>query len=279
MLTDLFIYYQYDYGNMSTIPKLDRIALQNISSKNITFDDLARLVPALQTQVDRDFAPMWGVRAQIIALNQDDKIPGGVWPIFLIDPSDEPGGQGLGVHLDPNGKPVAYVTDAGYDDGSWTITASHELLEMLADPFGNRLMAGPDMDPNSDKHGVNYLVEVGDPCETFSYTINNVKVTDFVTVDYYHAQIKNGVYDFLHHLSQPLQVPPRGCYISWEDPDDGHWHQKTPADEFVTGGEIDTKKNPREDRDKSFGEEEEERRHDLHRILTASPPKKGKIKS
>src|SRR6188472_1695677 len=96
----------------STTTQLRRVALQNKSSKSIGFDDLAKLAPALQTQVDRDFFPSWGVRAQLFPLHQVDPIPNGVWPIFFIDPKDEPGGQGLGVHLDKNHKPFAFVTDS-----------------------------------------------------------------------------------------------------------------------------------------------------------------------
>jgi hypothetical protein len=247
---------------MSSIPSLRRIVLQNKSSQTIRFEDLGALAPALQTQIDRDFSPMWGARALVFALHPNDSIPTGAWPIFFIDPSDEPNHEGLGVHLDPNNKPLAFVTDTG----QWTITASHELLEMLADPFGTRFTQGPDIDPNSDGHLVSYLIEVGDPCEVYHYTINNIEVSDFVTPDYYHAEINNGVYDFLHRLPNSYKVPP-GCYISWQDPEDNRWHQKQTNGEFVTGEIIDRKKNPREDRDSSFGEDEEDNRHNLPKIL------------
>jgi hypothetical protein len=266
---------------MSSTTQLRRVALQNKSSRRIGFDDLVPLASALQTQVDRDFFPVWGVRAQIFTLQQDDSVPNGVWPIFFIDPIDEPDHQGAGVHLSPNGQPNAFVTDEGFDSGEWTITASHELLEMLADPLGNRFMQGPNIDPQSDRHLVSFLVEVGDPCEVFPYTINNTLVSDFVTGDYYHAELKNGVYDFLRRLSGPLEVPEPGNYISWQDHEDRHWHQKRPDGSFVTSKDmIDSKKNPREDRDSAFGETEGNVRHDLHRILTAYQQKrKMKVKA
>src|SRR5438034_8703517 len=78
---------------------------------------------------------------------------------------------GLGVHLDKNGKPFAEI-QAGND---WSITASHELLEMLVDPLGHKLIRDPDIDPASDGHQVEYLVEVGDPCEVFAYPINGIR--------------------------------------------------------------------------------------------------------
>jgi len=251
---------------------IKRIALQNKSSGKISFDDLARLAPVLQTQSDRDFTPLWGVRAQISVLQKGDPVPTGVWPVYFLDPNDPDAGDGsfLGVHQDKDGQPYAYVLDTG----DWTVTASHELLEMLADPFGNTLKSGPDMDPQSDGHQVNYLVEVGDPCETFSYTIDSIKVTDFVTKDYYLANT-NGPYDYMGQLSKPFEVPPPGCYISWQDPKDGHWHQKTPDGQFTDIGAIDSRKNPRDDRDSLSGEKEEGR-HNLQKILSAYQQKSKK---
>lgn len=148
---------------MSSDPVIPKIALQISSSKKIQYNDLVNLAPALQTQIDRDFFPMWRKRAQIFPLQKNENIPDGVWPISFVDPVDEPNHEGLGVHLDNNGKPYAFVTD----EGDWTITASHEILEMVGDPHGNTTRDGPVMSPNSDGHLVNYLVEVGDPCEIY----------------------------------------------------------------------------------------------------------------
>ncbi|MBV9178395.1 MAG: hypothetical protein JO297_15320 [Nitrososphaeraceae archaeon] len=55
---------------MSSTTQLRRVVLQNKSSRSIGLDDLAKLAPALQTQVDRDFFPVWGVRAQIFPIQQ-----------------------------------------------------------------------------------------------------------------------------------------------------------------------------------------------------------------
>jgi hypothetical protein len=97
-----------------------------------------------------------------------------------------------------------------------------------------------------------------------------------VTPDYYHAEIKNGVFDFLSRLSNSFEVP-QGCYISWQDHEDRRWHQKKTNGKFVTGEPIDTKKNPREDRDSSFGEDEEKSRHNLPKILEAYHKSRARI--
>src|SRR5207244_12011882 len=46
---------------------------------------------------------------------------------------------------------------------SWSLTASHETLEMLADPWGSRLVGGSSIQAGQGR--VRYLIEVCDPCE------------------------------------------------------------------------------------------------------------------
>jgi hypothetical protein len=193
------------------------------------------------------------------SLRRGEAPPHGAWPINIVD---HPKG-GLGIHLDKGLKPYAQVQDTQ----DWSITASHELLEMLVDPYGNKLVQAPDINPRSDGHLVSYLVEIGDPCEVFAYSIGGVSVSDFVTPEYYNDAAEQGVdLDFLGRLTRPLEVP-RGCYISWIDPEDRHWHQKQPDGSFVRAkDQADPKGNPRAERDSAFGEEDEGIRHNLPRI-------------
>jgi len=244
---------------------LRHIVLTNQSSKNISLSDVSDVAQALQIQLDRDFTPIWGIRATVIPLDKGESIPKSAWPMRIVD---KPEG-GLGIHLDKNHKPFAQIQDT--DD--WSVTASHELLEMLVDPFGHKFVRGPDMTPGSDSHLVNYLVEVGDPCEIFSYTIGGVSVSDFVTPDYYNEASPAGTdVDFLTRLSTPYEVP-EGCYISWIDPLDGQWHQKQTDGTFVRSkDQVDPKRNPRDDRDLSLGDDDGIR-HDLSRIRRKYLPK------
>jgi hypothetical protein len=62
-----------------------RIVLLNQSSVNIPFADIVKVAQALQTQVDRDFTPIWGIRAQITPLHPQDPLPSGAWPIRIVD--------------------------------------------------------------------------------------------------------------------------------------------------------------------------------------------------
>jgi hypothetical protein len=192
---------------------------------------VAQVAAALQKQVTRDFGPIWDITATVDAFGSLDDVPLGYWPILV----GQEGQGGGGVHLDNDNQPYALV-DFTPD---WTITASHECLEMLADPFGNRLVAGDGPDPARPGR-VEFLVVVCDPCEapSFGYTVNGIRVSDFYTPQYFDPALAAdtpGVvrYDFRGRIKAPRQVL-RGGYLSWREPD-GQWYQETffgPAPEF-----------------------------------------------
>jgi hypothetical protein len=106
------------------------------------------------------------------------------------------------------------------------LTASHEALEMLVDPFGNHTVAGDS--PKADQGRVNFLVEVCDPCEAanFAYSANGILVSDFYTPNYFDPVGAPGVrYSFTGAITEPRQML-FGGYLSWLDPPSNHWWQE-----------------------------------------------------
>jgi hypothetical protein len=189
-------------------------------SKRVPMEVLAPVAAAMQQQVQRDFAPMWGVNAVIAAFPDRKSAQGmGYWPIVVQDALDDPGA--LGYHTDEHHQPYALV-EATRD---WTVTVSHELLEMLADPFGNRLWVAHDPKLGSGSQ-VRLLIEVCDPCEAVTYSIGGVEVSDFVTPAYYHTVHRIGShYTNCGSIGVPRTLL-QGGYISYVDAD-GHWWQQT----------------------------------------------------
>ncbi|MEU7871838.1 hypothetical protein [Dactylosporangium sp. NPDC049140] len=187
---------------------------------NVTGSQLNRVAAALQKQAIRDFAPIWDIVATIDGFERLEDVPIGYWPIIVRDDIDAPGAAG--VHLDRNGQPFALVQVGD----SWSLTASHEMLEMLVDPFGNRLVAG--QSPKPDQGRVEFLVEVADPSEDaqFGYTVNGLLVSDFFTPQFYDPVAAGGVrYTFGGHLTGPRRIA-KGGYLSWHDPISDHWWQQ-----------------------------------------------------
>lgn len=182
-------------------------------SSHIQAGDLSSVVAALQVQVTRDFGPLWGVSAVVDAFPTVEDIPVGGWVVTIEDDIHTPGAGGF--HLARNGQPYALVQ---YSD-TWSLAVSHETLEMLADPSGNRSQAAP-----SPADGVTqslYLVEVCDPCEAaeYAYSIDGILLSDFILPPYYDAVSRSIPYSFTGAVNQPRQVL-RGGYVSYLDESD-----------------------------------------------------------
>jgi hypothetical protein len=173
---------------------------------------------ALNIQVTRDLTQFWTIQATVMALASPNKIPAGVWPVFLV--KSLPPGEG-GFHLDKHNQPYAEVIASSASD-EWTMDASHETLEMLVDPYGNRLQNSTSIEIKKGKiqDGLGqfgYLVEACDPCEAdkYGYPISGIAVSDFITPRFYDPVVTPGTrYSFTGAIKAPRQILPGG-YISW----------------------------------------------------------------
>jgi hypothetical protein len=189
-------------------------------SDTVDFSELARVGAAIQKQVVRDLEPHWDVRATVNAFAMLEDVPPGYWPIILKDDIER---DAAGIHCDRQRQPLALVTA----EPAWSLTASHEALEMLIDPFGNRLVAG--QSPEAGQGRVEFLVEVADPVtdRAFAYTVNGVLVSDFYTPRYFDPFRAEGVrYSFTGAVQEPREVL-RGGYLVWHDPQTDEWWQKS----------------------------------------------------
>jgi hypothetical protein len=166
-----------------------------------------------------------------------------------------PPGEG-GFHSDQHKQPYAKVI-ATTTDPSWTVDASHEILEMLVDPYGNRMQSsvaieivGVKIQDGTGQFG--YLVEACDPCEAnnYAYTVNGIAVSDFITPRFYDPLVTPGTrYSFTGSIEGPRQILPGG-YISWVDPTKDEWQQLLyldPSRPVIKNlGKADEKKSLRE---------------------------------
>src|SRR6516162_6901259 len=186
------------------------------ATKKVTGKELSRARAVLQKRLRRDFAPIWGVSATIEICDSRD-VPKEAWQVTIKDKLQV---GALTIHTADKGKPYAQVL-YGPD---WVHSLSHSLVEMLVDPFGNRLATGPC--PHKDhKHDVQFLVEICDPCTTykFAYEIDGIRVSDFCTPDYYQKKPSGARYSFRNAFSKPFQLL-RGGYFTWQE--DGAWWQR-----------------------------------------------------
>ena len=212
-------------------------------SELIPAGDASKVAAAIQKQATRDLSPIWEINATVDVFGRLEDVPVGYWSVIVRDDINDP--SAAGIHEDENGQPFALVT-ASSDINVWSITASHEALEMLVDPSGNRLVGA---DSELQGRRVNYLVEVCDPSEAaeFAYSCNGILVSDFYTPNYFDPVTAGGVrYSFTGAIKEPLQVL-LGGYLSWQDPESNSWWQETWFDgaspKIVRLGPIDQRTN------------------------------------
>jgi hypothetical protein len=215
------------------MPLIDYVALVSLT-RDVSTGNLMQVAAAVQKQVARDFTPLWGIHATVDAFERLQDVPTDYHPVVLFGQPEELLGQlefeignvGAarlieqfaagrlgGIHLNAFSRQPFSLVKATDD---WSVTVSHEVLEMLVDPYGNRLVAG--RHPTDPDQRVRYLVEVCDPCQAVCYPVNGWKVSDFATPKFFDP-VENpaAFYSFTGALERPLQVLDGG-YITWIDP-------------------------------------------------------------
>lgn len=208
------------------------IVVSIINASTVVTDEECRaLTAALQQQVSRDFAPVWGIYATLTFVPKDHTPEPGTWWLSILDNTDR--GGVLGHHdLTPDGLPIG-KSFAGTDKHfgyEWTVTASHELLEMLADPDVNMTVLVHTEHGNAKL----YAYEVCDPCEddADAYCIDDIKVCNFVYPTYFQSfhTVGSTKFDHLGKLQGPVPTILPGGYISTFDMNGTFgWHQISAA--------------------------------------------------
>ncbi len=192
----------------------------------ISDQELKKWIRAVQHQIRNDWAPIWGYDADLIWQPKDAPPRSGMWHIMVFDDADQAGV--LGYHdMTPEGLPLGKVfakTTLAYG-GLPSVTLSHEVLEMLADPDVNLIAMGND--PNSGAKFYAYEVCDAVEADNLGYQIYGVTVSDFVTPAWFESfrSPNSTQFSFKKNVTAPFQLA-AGGYIGVYDPTYG-WTQIT----------------------------------------------------
>ena len=222
-----------------------RVAIVNESTA-VSDTDVKACMAALQLQVTEDFGPAYGMQVTLYFLPKGSKVPAGDYELVFADNSDQVGA--LGYHeTTSTGSPIGFVfckDDITYGT-SWTVTASHELLEMLDDP-DIQTAEQQDMEDGST---IFRMKEACDVCEDDSLAYpkggklsdgKQILVSDFVLPAYWVPNAV-GPYDFKNHINAPLTIL-SGGYIGILTVPNASWQQITadknmkPGQQYRVGG-------------------------------------------
>jgi len=201
-----------------TIP----LAIVNVSTQ-VDSDEINAATAALQVQVHRDFAPVWNVDADLAVVRPGEPPPTGAWWIVIMDNSDL--GNALGYHdLTSQGQPLGkvFVETAKQNGQAWTVLFSHEILEMLSDPFICLTALAP------TAFGLYlYAYENCDACQSdeTGYKIGDHLVSDFCFPSWFDANKfgSAGPFDHLRLMSSPFELLHGGYAMCRNLTVDGTW--------------------------------------------------------
>lgn len=177
--------------------------------------DFDRLITAMQIYVDRHIVPVWNTPAK---LRKTSDFVKGAWAMVFLDDADAPGA--LAYHdLTPDGLPLAkiFVRTTLRNHDLVSVSASHELVEMLVDPAINLLSTGP------DRKAV-YAYESADPVEAKSFPVNGIPMSDFVYPSYFEVfhRPRSVRFDHMGAVAKPFQILSGGYQIILKN---GKWRQ------------------------------------------------------
>lgn len=204
--------------------KLNQIAIMNRSTV-LKDEEVEKMVKAIQIQVSRDYAPLWGEDAELSFYPLGIVPPNHIWQVGIFDDALQAGN--LGYHeVTPTGMPMGHVfaRTTLQNGGKPSQTLSHEVLEMLADPESN-LMA---IVTKPDGSIGFYAYEICDPVEDdrYGYEIDGVTVSDFVLPSWFEpSRVEGERFSFTWSVRNPLEIAVGG-YISYMDAHmPGEWQQ------------------------------------------------------
>jgi len=207
------------------------ISVINLTRGKISDEQLQCAIRAVNRQITDDFEPYWSFGGKLRLEGRTSGRPDkrhfsemrGDAVLYLWDRIDAK--DALGYH-DKNDAGIPYgvvLTELGLDE-CWTVTFSHEALELLGDPQCNLLVQGPD--PRNRGRSVFHWFEMCDAVQDETYEIDGVKVSNFVLPQYFTLGEQVGSRnDFLglSHSGKTLRsfgVNPGG-YVGFVDPRTG----------------------------------------------------------
>jgi hypothetical protein len=165
----------------------------------------AKLTPALQKCFDQYFLPVWGYP---VTLYNTKVAKPSDWRLVYFDNADQAGV--LGYHdLTKDGQPAAsiFVKTTLADKQLVSVTACHELFEMVIDPIANLWAEAAD--------GTEYAYEMCDPVEEDTFEVDGIAMSNFVHPAWFEPfkHPPGTKYDHLGRLTKPFSMTKGGYMI------------------------------------------------------------------
>ena len=232
------------------------ISVINMSGGAVTDRQLHDRIRAVNRQLTYDFSPYWGFTAQLrlegktgrkkLGFDQADMRGDAVLYIRKpVRPAADDGFHTAHFRGIPYG--IVYLDLSAELKEDWSVTLSHEALELVGDPELNLLVRGPHP---TVKREVFHWFEMCDAVQSESYEIDGIAVSNFVLPLYFTSgEELGGRNDFLGTRAgkkpgkslRSFSANPGG-YISFFDPKTGKDRDWSPPESRKSQQRLNAKK-------------------------------------
>jgi hypothetical protein len=165
---------------------------------------LPKLTAALQKCYDEHFLPVWGYP---VKLYNTKKAKPSDWLFIYFDDADAAGAEGY-HDITHNRQPVSkvFVKTSLDDNVPVSVTASHELFEMVIDPIANLWAEATGR--------TEYAYEMCDPVEEDTFMVDGIAMSNFVHPSWFEPfKHPSGTrFDHLGKLKKPFTMT-KGGYV------------------------------------------------------------------
>lgn len=212
-------------------------------SRVIADEQVQEVLRAINRQLKEDFEPYWSFSATLRLEGPIGQRPSlskfsdmrGDAVLYLVDGVNSLGATGW--HLANYGDipyGIVFLGLCAKIREAWSITLSHEALELVGDPMCNLLVQGND--PLDRRRRVFHLFEMCDAVQAESYSIDGVALSNFVLPSYFSLGEQPGRRnDFLGRSYKGRTLESFGMnpggYLNILDPRTGNWEQPVYGDD------------------------------------------------
>lgn len=201
------------------------ISVLNQTNGEISDPDLLAAIRAINQQIAYDFAPYWNMPATLRLEGTLVKQPranlaaavmrgDAVLYVSSATGKDDPEGfHDRNFRGIPYG--VVYTEISAQTGDPWSVTFSHEALELIADPQANNYVMGPS--PHDRRKQVFYWFEMCDAVSSQTYEIDGIALQNFLLPPYFEPPVPGARTNFLGTELEPFGIAPES-YLGYYDP-------------------------------------------------------------
>jgi hypothetical protein len=202
------------------------ISVINQTAGEISDPELLATIRAVNQQVAYDFAPYWNMPGTLRLEGSLLKQPranaaaavmrgDAVLYVSSATGQDDPEGfHDRNYRGIPYG--VVYSKISEQTGDPWSVTFSHEALELIADPQGNNYVMGPSVKDWRKK--VFFWFEMCDAVSSQTYKIGDVALQNFLLPAYFEPPVPGARTNFLGTDLEPFGIAPES-YVGYYDPE------------------------------------------------------------